>query len=209
CCVMPPTDTTTMEKILDAARKLFVQQGFAATTTRDIAKEAGINLALVNYYYGSKQNLFKTIMVEHMKGFMKGLSVGINDPSRGLEEKFAFMADSYISMLLVQPDVPLFLLRSLREEPDVLFRDVGIGPILTDSLLMKEIDAALKAQGTSLISPLQIFINLMGLCVFPFIARPILQMASGIDDEKYTLMMNERRTLIAQWMMAMITTKRQ
>lgn len=206
---MPPTDTTTMEKILDAARKLFVQQGFAATTTRDIAKEAGINLALVNYYYGSKQNLFKTIMVEHMKGFMKGLSVGINDPSRGLEEKFAFMADSYISMLLVQPDVPLFLLRSLREEPDVLFRDVGIGPILTDSLLMKEIDAALKAQGTSLISPLQIFINLMGLCVFPFIARPILQMASGIDDEKYTLMMNERRTLIAQWMMAMITTKRQ
>ncbi len=204
---MPPTDTTTMEKILDAARKLFVQQGFAATTTRDIAKEAGINLALVNYYYGSKQNLFKTIMVEHMKGFMKGLSVGINDPSRGLEEKFAFMADSYISMLLVQPDVPLFLLRSLREEPDVLFRDVGIGPILTDSLLMKEIDAALKAQGRSLISPLQIFINLMGLCVFPFIARPILQMASGIDDDQYTTMMNERRSLIAKWMMAMITTE--
>jgi AcrR family transcriptional regulator len=196
-----------MEKILDAARRLFVQQGFSATTTRDIAREAGINLALVNYYYGSKQNLFTTIMIEHMKGFMKGLSIGINDPTRGLEEKFAFMADSYITMLLQQPDVPLFILRSLREDPDLLFREVGVGPILTDSLLMKEIDEALKKNGSPSISPLQIFINLMGLCVFPFIARPILQMASGTTDENYQEMMNERRSLVAKWMMAMLTVQ--
>lgn len=204
---MPPTDTTTMEKIRDAAQRLFVQQGFAATTTRDIAKEAGINLALVNYYYGSKQNLFRIIMIDHLKGFLSGLRVGINDPSRSLEEKFEYLADSYISMLLVQPDIPLFILRSLREEPDVFFREVGIGPVLIDSLLMKEINDTLKANGSTSISPYQIFVNLMGLCVFPFIARPIMQMASGIDNDGYNQLMNERRSLIAKWMMAMLTVQ--
>lgn len=204
---MPPIDTTTMEKIRDAAQRLFVQQGFSATTTRDIAKEAGINLALVNYYYGSKQNLFRIIMIDHLKGFLSGLRVGINDPSRSLEEKFEFMADSYITMLLIQPDVPLFILTSLREEPDVLFNEVGIGPVLTDSLLMKEINDTLKAHGSTSISPYQIFINLMGLCVFPFVARPIMQMASGIDNDGYNQLMNERRSLIAKWMMAMLTVQ--
>ena len=58
-------DPTTEEKIKEAARKLFTQKGFAATRTRDIAEEAGINLALLNYYFRSKQKLFDLIMKDH------------------------------------------------------------------------------------------------------------------------------------------------
>ena len=52
-------ELTTEQKIVEAARKIFTQKGYAATKTRDIAEEAGINLALLNYYFGSKENLFK------------------------------------------------------------------------------------------------------------------------------------------------------
>lgn len=57
-------DQTTEEKIKIAARKLFTRKGFAAVKTRDIAEEAGINLALLNYYFRSKEKLFKLIMEE-------------------------------------------------------------------------------------------------------------------------------------------------
>ena len=46
------TELTTEQKIIEAAQKIFTQKGFAATRTRDIAEESGINLALINYYFG-------------------------------------------------------------------------------------------------------------------------------------------------------------
>ena len=60
-------DISTEEKIRAAARKIFTQKGFAATRTRDIAEEAGINLALLNYYFRSKEKLFEQIMIEKVQ----------------------------------------------------------------------------------------------------------------------------------------------
>ncbi|NLO70381.1 MAG: TetR/AcrR family transcriptional regulator [Porphyromonadaceae bacterium] len=62
-------DKSTEEKIKIAAEKLFMEQGFSSTRTRDIADAADINLALLNYYYRSKKNLFDTIMMEKLDMF--------------------------------------------------------------------------------------------------------------------------------------------
>ncbi|HLZ87627.1 MAG TPA: TetR family transcriptional regulator, partial [Puia sp.] len=67
-------EASTEEKIMEAARKLFTQRGFAATRTRDIAEEAGINLALLNYYFRSKQKLFDIVMMENFRRFLGGMS---------------------------------------------------------------------------------------------------------------------------------------
>ena len=64
---MSKKDTNTEDKILKAANKVFTQKGFAATRTRDIAAEAGINLALLNYYFRSKKKLFDIVMLENLK----------------------------------------------------------------------------------------------------------------------------------------------
>ena len=53
---------TTEEKIIRAADKIFTQKGYAATRTREIAEEAGTNLALLNYYFGSKEKLFRNVL---------------------------------------------------------------------------------------------------------------------------------------------------
>ena len=63
------TDLSTEEKIKAAARKVFTQKGYSATRTRDIAEEAGLNLALLNYYFRSKEKLFELIMAEKMQQF--------------------------------------------------------------------------------------------------------------------------------------------
>ena len=66
-------DLSTEEKIKNAALKLFTRKGFAATRTRDISEEAGINLALLNYYYRSKEKLFELVMTEILQNFFRGI----------------------------------------------------------------------------------------------------------------------------------------
>src|ERR1700733_13708884 len=80
-------NASTEEKIKAAARKVFTQKGYAATRTRDIAEESGLNLALINYYFRSKEKLFDIIMVENMQLFVHSVIDLLNDTKTTLQEK--------------------------------------------------------------------------------------------------------------------------
>ncbi len=80
-------DRPTEEKIKEAARTVFTRKGFAATRTRDIAEEAGLNLALLNYYFRSKEKLFEIVMLEKMQVFFGFIGPIIYDDSTSLELK--------------------------------------------------------------------------------------------------------------------------
>ena len=73
-------NTSTEEKIKGAASRVFTQKGYAATRTRDIAEESGLNLALINYYFRSKEKLFDIIIVEHLQLFIHSVMGIVNDP---------------------------------------------------------------------------------------------------------------------------------
>ena len=103
-------DQSTEERIKAAAYKLFTQKGYAGTRTRDIAEESGINLALLNYYFRSKEKLFDLIMADNMKQFMFGIFAITNDETTGYEEKFTRIVNAYIDMLTMHPDMPIFIL---------------------------------------------------------------------------------------------------
>src|SRR5579859_5482121 len=91
-------EASTEEKIKEAARKLFTQKGFAATRTRDIAEEAGINLALLNYYFRSKQKLFDLIMMENFQEFIKGITVNLVDDTMTFDQRIEKIVVAYIDM---------------------------------------------------------------------------------------------------------------
>src|SRR3954468_17682023 len=94
-----PLDVSTEEKIKAAAKKLFTQKGFAATRTRDIAEEAGINLALLNYYFRSKQKLYDIILLENFRQFIQGISTNVYDDKAGIAEKIEGIVVAYIDFL--------------------------------------------------------------------------------------------------------------
>src|SRR3954470_20139228 len=103
---MPPkklkhaADTNTEEKIKRAARVVFHKKGFAAARTRDIAEEADINLALLNYYFRSKEKLFQLIMVETLAEFNLAMGAVFNDHSTTLEEKIILVSEKFIDMII-------------------------------------------------------------------------------------------------------------
>ena len=131
-------DTSTEERIKAAARKIFHQKGYAATRTRDIAEEAGINHAMVNYYFRSKEKLFGIVMTETMGQFFKGVGVILNDESTSLEKKIEQVVANYIDLLLEEPDLPTFIFNEVRPNPQFFVEQSPIREVLTNSALTRQ-----------------------------------------------------------------------
>ena len=110
-------DATTEEKIKATARLVFHKKGYAATRTRDIAEEAGINLALLNYYFRSKEKLFEIIMFETLFGFMQNMIMVLSDEKSSLEKKVKLFVSNYIDLIIKDPNIPIFMLSEIRNHP--------------------------------------------------------------------------------------------
>ncbi|HEY4062925.1 MAG TPA: TetR/AcrR family transcriptional regulator [Puia sp.] len=200
----PPNEGSTEERIKEAARKLFTKKGFAATRTRDIAEEAGINLALLNYYFRSKQKLFDLIMLENFRQFIQGISVKVYDETATLGEKIGQIATAYIDFLTLHPDLPLFVLNELRGNPSKIAEQINEEVSPMRSHLIKQLQTSGKAGKIPANDPFHFIANLIGLTVFPFVGKPILQRVTGANDEKFNAMMQERKKLVPVWLKAML-----
>ncbi len=79
------------QRIMDAAVELLAHRSYAAVSTRDIARKAGVNLAMINYYYGGKLGLVKALVTEYVNRYYEVLDKGIG-PSAEVE--------TYVSRLI-------------------------------------------------------------------------------------------------------------
>jgi AcrR family transcriptional regulator len=196
---MEDKSISTEEKIKAAARTIFTRKGYAATKTRDIAEEAGMNLALLNYYFRSKEKLFEIIMAENLQKLFAILAPILNDQSKTLDEKLSSMASGYIDMLFLNPDLPLFVLSELRQHPGWLRETLSVDNYVLGSHLMVQLQEKKKD-----INPIQFVISFLGMLIFPFAARPILQGTAAFNDDQYNQLMEERKKLIPMWMKCML-----
>src|SRR5690606_15397724 len=168
-------DSTTEEKIKEAARVVFYKKGYAATRTRDIAEEAGINLALLNYYFRSKEKLFDIIMLETLFGFMQNMAMVLNDEKSTLEKKVELFASNYIDLIIKEPNVPIFMLSEIRNNAGGLLERLPIKQLVMNSAFVKQHQEAVAKGKITEPNPLHFLMNLIGLIVFPFIGKPLLQ----------------------------------
>lgn len=195
-------DLTAEQKIKEAAIKVFQKKGFAATRTRDIAQEAGLNLALINYYYRSKQNLFDLIMEEKLITFFKNFIPVILAVDVSLEEKIKLVSQNYINLLLENPDLPIFVLNAIHNDPGHFSKIVQGAELIQHSALveqLKKINPKIKFE--------QFFMNFLALCIFPFIVRPAISQISDPINKNFEHLMRERVKLIPKWMNLMIKEK--
>src|SRR5215469_8224769 len=169
-------DISTEEKIKEAARKLFTQKGYAMVKTRDIATEAGINLALLNYYFRSKEKLFEIVMQENMQQFFMSIIQVINDETTTIQQKIELLVNKYIDMLLQNPELPIFVIMQMRNNPTRM----EFQGKFRESFFIKQIQAAIKNKEIAPINPINIMMNMVGLTIFPFIGKPILVNGHGI-----------------------------
>ncbi|RZK20111.1 MAG: TetR/AcrR family transcriptional regulator [Pedobacter sp.] len=86
------------QAILDAAEKLFCETGYEGTSTRQISKESGANMAMINYYFGSKEGVFIEIMNNRIAGFASQLKI-INEDKISSMEKLHKVIEGYANRI--------------------------------------------------------------------------------------------------------------
>jgi len=188
-------DITTEEKIKDAARKVFTQKGYVATRTRDIAEEAGINLALLNYYFRSKEKLFQLIMAEKLQQLFSVVLPIVNNDDLSLEEKLETLSENYINLLMENPDLPFFVISEIRANPESFKNKIQVQKVLRESSLVRQL-----REKRPDVEPVHFIVSLLGMTIFPFVAKPIL----FSDHSKFNMLMEERKTLNAIWVKAIL-----
>jgi len=199
---------STEEKIKEAARRVFTTKGYAATRTRDIAEESGFNLALINYYFRSKEKLFDIIMVEHLQLFVHSVMGFVNDPATSLEQKLELLVSHYIDMLIANPNLPLFVLNEVNADPQKLIDKIGLKQIVPTEMVMatqwKEIVAKKKV---TKVNPVHFLMNIVSLTIFPFVGSPIIRNKTGLSMDQFNALMEERKKLIPVWIKAMVMSR--
>jgi AcrR family transcriptional regulator len=200
---------TTEEKIKSAARMVFHTKGFAATKTRDIAKEAGINLALLNYYFRSKEKLFQIIMMDSIHSLFQSILPIFFEEETNFFEKIEKFVSLYIDKLKTDPEIPLFILSELQRNPLVIMDQVPFKEIFETSVFHKQYESAIEKKELNPISYYHLIMNLAGLTVFPFIGKPIFFQVGNLTSEEFHRLMEERKKWIPIWIKQMLTNELQ
>lgn len=187
----------TEKKILEAAREVFLRKGMAGARMQEIADEAGINKALLHYYFRSKDKLFQKIFEETLEKISFSLVDSFSQDS-SIFEKLQKFIDAYTDVLLENPYLPMFVLNEMNQNPERLQKmfkkNVIVGEIMKFiTQLMSEINNG-KIRP---IHPSHFIVNLMGLLIFPFAVKPMiapmLKEHIGLDYEE---MLAERKKVV-------------
>lgn len=195
---------TTEEKIKIAARKIFHLKGFTASKTRDIADEAGINLALLNYYFRSKEGLFGVIMLETFQDFIQSMGSVFNDPRSNLETKIQIITENYLNLLLKEPEIPIFIMSELRRNPDEIFKKLPVKTMFMNSIFMQQLSEEYPDQFLKPTDKIQFIMNLMGLIMFPFLGKPMLKMMGNLQESEFAQMIEDRKKLVPMYLKSIL-----
>lgn len=197
---MTAPDKNTEILILDTARLVFVEKGFDGARMQEIADKAGINKALLHYYYRSKEKLFEAIFKESIRKIVPHIFEFMGS-SVTLAEKIEGFIGSYIDLLIDNPHIPSFVLHELYRNPsrigDALLTS-GIDP----NLLKIQLAEQMRDENYTEIDPQQLLVNIIALCVFPLVARPILQtVLFDKDPEKYQQFIDSRKQEVTRFIL--------
>ena len=125
--------------ILTTALTLFGQKGFEGTSVRDIATEAGVNLAMISYYFGSKEKLFQKA-IEFKASYLKGVFEElVNNNQLSAIEKIGVVIDNYVERIFSNPKFHHLLHRELSLEHRTQMREQVIDVLLKNVMIIKKI----------------------------------------------------------------------
>lgn len=187
----------TEEKILQAARKVFLEKGLDGSRMQEIADTAGINKALLHYYFRKKENLFLEIIRRAVKDFFPNIIL-IWGQEMPFDKKVKTFVEKYITFILENSELPRFFINVLYLHPEMLLSVMEIQDFVKIVDLQSIIDSEAKKGRIIKVDAYQFIITVISLCIFPAIANPLMRMTLSISEEHYKKMMEERKKIVPE-----------
>jgi AcrR family transcriptional regulator len=180
-------------RILAAARKVFTTRGMNGARMQDIADEAGINKALLHYYFRDKDKLFETVFLEEAQKFFPKINA-IFSSDAPLFEKIENFVSEYIDEMLENPYLPWFVLNEINRDPEqFLYKVWGKDNLPKPGKFLEQIEREIKRGTVKKISPVHLLLNLLSMTIFPFVAKPMIIRNLKMSDAQFRQAMEQRK----------------
>jgi len=182
--------------ILETAERLFLEKGFTATSTTQIAKAVGCNQALVHYYFRTKENLFNTIFEQKFRMLFENLYASQNFGNIPFPEKVRHAVESHFDLLTKNPKLPLLVATELARLPENLKNlrnKLQAVPFELFTKLSQELEKEIAEGRARKIELIDIIITMVTLNAGFFMLIPIAKNIMQLDDEQTKELLAHRR----------------
>mgnify|MGYP000993530839 CR=1 FL=1 len=191
-------DITTESAILNAAKSIFQRKGMDGARMQEIADEAGINKALLHYYYRSKQLLFEAVFKSAFLMLAPQLNKVLNSDA-SLNDKIKGFTKNYISFTIKHPYLPNFIINELNRNPEFVQKLTSEKHFPTITKFKQQVTENVENGTIKPIKAEQLLIHILALNIFPFIASPLLKGFLTVNNEEYKQLMEERTTEVSNF----------
>jgi TetR/AcrR family transcriptional regulator len=191
-------DKSAEQKILEAAKQVFMENGLDGARMQDIADKAGINKALLHYYFRSKDKLFERIFIEEAQKFMPRVTEILLSEMTLFEKIEKFMGQ-YIDTLIQNPMLANFILNEIHRNPKEMMTKIWGNHRPPIDKVEEHVAKLVKKGVIKPIKGYELMINMVSLCIFPFLAKPMVQWVTKTSDEEFVKMMQQRKKTVVQF----------
>ena len=198
----------TEEKIRQVAKRLFTERGYNGTKIRDVAEEAGVNIALLNYYFRSKERLYESIVIENFQEYIGALSKVLNEPGLSLEERIRRYTAQMIDTLKANPDLAFFIMNEGRNNSGFCQRFMANhDAVVAESKMAEQLQSEAKVGA---IRPIDMFMFdalLHAQLVKPFVQLPIWRQMERTRDVNFNEFLEQLKQTVPDMIMAYLRSK--
>jgi AcrR family transcriptional regulator len=191
-------DATTEEKIKAAAKEVFLAKGFAGCSSREIAKAAGENVALVNYYFRSKGQLFELIFKAAMEDFLLSM-IHVFNSEQSLEQKMRIFIEREFEFLSKHPELPSFIINEMNREEGcaagehtIHFEKIAETGIFNECV-KAQLDGTMRE-----INLISVTMLIMSNCQYPIMAKNLMKNIHQLTDEEYALQLKTHQSHVTE-----------
>jgi len=184
-------ELNTENRIVDAAKKVFIAKGMDGARMQEIANEAGINKALLHYYFRTKSKLFEKVFTIVFSDVLHVIEQAVTNET-DFDQFLENFIRQYIKLLKSKPFIPQFVIHELNRKPDRIVAQIQNKNVIKEQLFAI-IERAVERKEIRPVQPVHLVTNILALCIFPFVAKPIIKgLALDDDEKKYKKYINER-----------------
>jgi TetR/AcrR family transcriptional regulator len=192
---------STEQRIFDAAHEIFVQKGLDGAKMQEIADKAGINKALLHYYYRSKEKLYEMVARAVLSRNVPLLRK-IIEGNLPLEDKIRAFIGQYIDIIAANHFLPLFIISEMNKHPDRFIDQILPKEFPKPELFFQQVEEAVQKGQIRPVDPKHLVVNIVSMCIFPFIAKPMLRILLGMSTEEWKVFLKARKGEIEHFVLA-------